>query len=79
MTAVLMFIVILYMKAMTSDDIKRLTAKKNCPSMYTVMLQNVPNVSDDSLKSWISLRLGASPVELNWAYDVNKNKIRKLC
>ena len=46
LTAVGIFLVVLYLKAVTNDDITLLTAKKNCPSIYTLMLQNVPDIND---------------------------------
>jgi len=50
LTALGIFISVLYLKTIINDDVRVLTAKKNCPSMYTVMLQNVPAVSDKELR-----------------------------
>ena len=69
-TALGIFISVLYLKTIINDDIRVLTAKKNCPSMYSVMLQNVPIVSDAELGEWILERFKEKPVEFNWAYDV---------
>jgi hypothetical protein len=48
-TAIIIFMIVLYLKTVTNDDILHLTAKKNCPSLYTVMLQNLPKVGDEEL------------------------------
>ena len=70
LTALGIFISVLYLKAIINDDVRVLTSKKNCPSVYTVMLQNVPSVSDEELTQWIFERFEVAPVEINWAYDV---------
>lgn len=69
-TAIIIFIIVLYLKTVTNEDIKTLTAKKICPSLYTIMLQNVPNVSDEELSKWIQEKFGDKPVAISWAYDV---------
>lgn len=71
-TAIIIFIIILYLKTVISEDVKELTAEKNCPSLYTIMLQNVPNVSDADLSMWVEERFGKKPVEMNWAFDVEE-------
>jgi hypothetical protein len=43
-TAIGIFICVLYLKTVINEDIRVLTVKKNCPSIYTIMLQNVPDV-----------------------------------
>ena len=58
LTAVGIFAVVLYLKAVVNDEISALTNKKNCPSIYTVMLQNVPDIDDQELATWVGLRLG---------------------
>ena len=45
-TSVVIFVLVLYLKTIINDDIRALIAKKNCPSLYTVMLQNVPNLKN---------------------------------
>ena len=46
LTAIGIFLIVLYLKTVTNQDIRQFTANKNCPSIYTVMLQNVPDISD---------------------------------
>lgn len=48
-----------------------LVSKKVCPSLYTIMLQNVPSVGDEELSGWIEERFGEKPVLMNWAYSVD--------
>lgn len=69
-TAIIIFIIVLYLKTVINEDIKQLTAQKKCPSLYTVMLQNVPKADDEELGKWVEERFGKKPIEMNWAYDV---------
>ena len=45
-TAVVIFGIVLYLKTVINEDIRGLVARKSCPSLYTVMLQNVPAVTN---------------------------------
>jgi hypothetical protein len=45
-TAVFIFGIVLFLKTVINEDIMGLVTKKNCPSHYTIMLQNVPSVSN---------------------------------
>jgi hypothetical protein len=71
-TSVVIFGFVLYLKTLINEDIRRLVTKKNCPSLYTIMLQNVPNVTNEELSEWIKERWGESPTDMNWAYSIEE-------
>lgn len=52
-TSIAIFLIVVYLKTMINEDIHQLTNKKLCPSLFTVMLQNVPAIDDQALKEWI--------------------------
>jgi len=55
-TAVVIFGIVLYLKTIINEEIRTLVAKKNCPSLYTVMLQNVPKITNEDLSLWLKER-----------------------
>ncbi len=71
-TCVAIFLIVVYLKSLVNQDIKMLASKKVCPSLYTIMLQNVPDIQDEQLGQWIEERFGERPVFVNWAYSVDQ-------
>lgn len=72
LTSIGIFVIVVYLKTIINEDIRQLTAKNICPSLYTVMLQNVPTeITDEELRKWIADRFGETPIMLNWAYNVD--------
>lgn len=71
-TCLLIFLLVLYCKTLINEDIRVLTNKKMCPSLYTVMLQNVPTTDDQSLSNWVHQCFGEQPLLINWAYDAHE-------
>ncbi len=69
-TAVVIFGIVLYLKTVINEDIRGLVAKKSCPSLYTIMLQNVPSISNEELSAWLKERFNEAPVAMNWAFSV---------
>lgn len=57
-TSIAIFLIVVYLKTMINEDIHQLTNKKLCPSLFTVMLQNVPAIDDQALKEWIEKCFG---------------------
>lgn len=74
LTSIGIFVILVYLKAVINDDIRTLTNKKICPSLYTIMLQNVPQVDNETLIKWITQRFGEAPTLINWAYNVDELK-----
>jgi hypothetical protein len=51
--SIAIFLIVVYLKTLIIEDIRLLTSKKLCPSLYTVMLQNVPIIDDEALTNWV--------------------------
>jgi hypothetical protein len=45
-TAIAIFLIVVFLKTVINEDVRVLTNKKLCPSLYTVMLQNLPPLDD---------------------------------
>lgn len=71
-TSIAIFLIVVYLKTMINEDIQLLINKKLCPSLFTVMLQNVPAIDDQTLREWIEKCFGEKPVCISWAYNVEE-------
>ncbi len=71
-TAVVIFLIVVFLKTVITDDIRVLSNKKLCPSLFTIMLQNVPAVEESELVGWVQDRFGEKPVVVNWSYNVKE-------
>lgn len=61
---------VLYFKSRIHDDIENFKSKMWCPSNYTIMLQNLPKISQEELALWIKDLTGEDPVKINMSYDL---------
>jgi hypothetical protein len=71
-TAIGIFLIVVGLKTAITEDIRVLTNKKLCPSLYTIMLQNVPSVEDVMLVAWVEDRFGEKPILINWGYKAEE-------
>lgn len=69
-TAVVIFLIVVFLKTVISDDVRTLTNKKLCPSLFTIMLQNLPPIEEPELIAWVQDRFGEKPVVINWSFNV---------
>lgn len=57
-TAVVIFLIVVFLKTVIADDVSTLSNKKLCPSLFTIMLQNLPPIEEPELITWIQDRFG---------------------
>lgn len=69
-TCILVMLGVLYVKPRIQDDIEDFKSRMWCPSNYTIMLQNLPKISEEELALWVKELTGADPVKINMSYDL---------
>jgi hypothetical protein len=69
-TCVLVMLGVLYVKPRIEEDIEDFKSRMWCPSNYTIMLQNLPKISEEELSVWVKELTDAEPVKINLSYDL---------
>lgn len=69
-TCILVMVGVLCIKPKIQNNIEDFKSRMWCPSNYTVMLQNLPPISEEELNKWILDYVGVEPVKINITYDL---------
>lgn len=72
-TAFVIFLGVMYIKYHINSDIAKLEEKIVSPEQYTIILQNLPeDTNEEELTDWVKDTFDAKPILINFAYNVTE-------